>query len=297
MSYRPRVEMSSQEMVRHVLKTERPLWDCLANDGIVIPRIDGSVNRATIRNEIDRLASEGQLIHSPAVLAALEEARARHPLNDFGALAFQKIILNKATELGWDLTSAQNLSDVMDWLLEQQEVPLSEAGRAAQQQQRNVEQRTNEINEITRNYSSGFKIRTVNGGIRVFDKDGHEVQFSSSGGRAKPRDGGFDGMSDSEINLIYEQVTEQRRLQGLSREALRAEINPVRQQNYESSGNSLGPNPAGVELVTPDGVVITSKRQLINFINAHRDNTKRLITRNGQTDKVLARIFESLLNS
>lgn len=297
MSYRPRVEMTSQEMVRHVLKTERPLWDCLANDGIVIPRIDGSVNRAAIRNEIDRLASEGQLIHSPAVLAALDAAKARHPLSDFGALAFEKIILNKTIELGWDLTSAQNISDVMDWLLEQQEIPLSEAGREAQQQQRNVEQRTNEINEITRNYSSGFKIRTVNGGIKVYDKDGFEIQFSSSGGRAKPKDGGFDSKTDEEIHSIYEQVMDERCLRSLSKEELKSEIiNPARQQQYEAAGKSLGPNPAGIELVL-DGVVITTKRELINAIKSSNDATKRMLTRNGVTDRTLAKRFEELLNS
>jgi len=186
---------------------------------------------------------------------------------------------------------------VMDWLLEQQEVPLSEEGREAQQQQRDVERRTNEINEITKNYSAGFKIRTPNGGIKVYDKDGYEIQFSTAGGRSARVDGGFDSKTDEEIHAIYEQVTDERRLRSLSKEELKSEIiNPARQQKYEAAGSSLGPNPAGVELVL-DGKVITTKRELINAINAHRDNTKRLLVRNGVTDRVLAKRFEEILNS
>jgi hypothetical protein len=291
-----RYEMSSQEMVRAILEDERPRWNAQANDSIVISRVDGSINRSRIRSEIDSLADAGELVQNPAVTAALAAAQARHPLIDFGALAFQKIILDKATELKWDLTSAQNLSDVMDWLLEQQEVPLGEEGREAQQQQRDVERRTGEINFITRNYTAGFKIRTPNGGIKVYDRDGHEIQFSSSGGRAKPRDGGFDAMTDDEISAICEQVRTERRMRGMTKEGLRAEIDPVRHHKYADSSVSLGPNPAGVELVL-EGKVITTKRELINAINSANDATKRMLTRNGVTDRTLAKRFEEILNS
>jgi hypothetical protein len=167
----------------------------------------------------------------------------------------------------------------------------------ATERQRRLEQRAREINQITNNYKSGFKIRTPNGGTKVYDKDGIEIQFSSAGGRGV-KGGGFDEMTDDQIHSIYEQVTEQRRLQGLSKEQLRSEINPQRQKAFEASSVSLGSNPAGVELVHPDtGAIINSKRELIQAINSKADITKRMLTRNGITDRVLAKRFEFLLNS
>jgi hypothetical protein len=189
-----------------------------------------------------------------------------------------------------------NLRKVLQILIEENPEALLLTPEATERQRR-LEQRTREINQITNNYTSGFKIRTPNGGTRVYDKDGFEIQFSSAGGRARPRDAGFDEMTDEQVHSIYEQVAEQRRLQGLSKEALRAEINPVRQQKYESSSVSLGPDPAGVDLVDPNtGAVISDKRTLIRVINSSADATKRMLTRNGVTDRTLARRFEELLN-
>lgn len=290
--------MSTEDTVREVLRTERPRWNAQANVSFVVDAADGSINRARIRSEIDRLAAEGKLVRSPAVQAALDAAKAVHPYYSFDAHAFEIRVLDKAEELRFNIQSAKDLSDVMDWLIENESVPLSAEGREWQQNQRGIEQRTNEINEITHNYTSGFKIRTPNGGTKVFDKDGFEVQFSTAGGRAKPQGGGFDAMSDAEVHAIYEQVMEQRRLQSMSKEELRAEINPARQKKLEASSTSLGPNPAGVELIDPNsGAIISDKRSLIRVINSSADATKRMLTRNGVTDRTLARRFEELLNS
>jgi len=133
---------------------------------------------------------------------------------------------------------------------------------------------------------------------KVFDKDGYEFQYSTAGGRTKPKGGGFDSMSDADVHAIYLQVAEERRLKGLTKDELKAEINPQRQQKYEASSRSMQPNPLGVELINPDtGAVISDKKSLIRFINSGRDNTKRLLQRRGETDKTLARAFEALLNS
>src|ERR1700688_3825144 len=177
MTYRPgyKEEVTNEERVRILLEDARPRYNCQANDSVIVGALTSQVygsesvlSRSEILSAIDRLADERKIIYAPTVQAALDAAKERHPLNDFRAQAFEKMILDKATELGWDLTSAQNLSDICDWLLENQDVPLTEKGREAQQQLRGVEKRTDEINQITNNYTSGFKVRTSNGGIKVY---------------------------------------------------------------------------------------------------------------------------------
>ena len=301
MAYRiARHEMTTEEITRALLTDWRPRWNALANDSVVASAAleQGATTREELLRVIDRLGDQRAIIYSPAVATALQAAKNNHPYNSFDAYAVEKRVFDKAEELKFNIQSAADLSDIMSWLIENERIPTNSYGQELQQQQRGIEQRTNEINSITRNYTAGFKIRTPNGGTKVYDKDGHEIQFSSSGGRAKPRDGGFDAMTNDEIHAIYEQVLEQRRLQSMSKEELRSEINPLRQQKYEASSTSLGPNPAGTELIDPDtGQVIATKRDLIRFINSRRDNTQRLLYRNGQTDKTLAREFERILNS
>ncbi len=289
-------KMTTEDQVRWLLERNRPRWNAPANDSVVVNSAQGSTTREDILRVIDRLGDERNIIYAPAVAAALQAAKNNHLYNSFDAFALEKRVIDKCEELKWDITSTQNLADVMSWLIENEGVPINSNGEELQQQQRAIEQRTREINEITRNYTAGFKIRTPNGGIKVFDRDGFEIQFSGSGGRAKPRDGGFDSMSDGEISAICEQIRTERRMRSMTKEGLKAEINPVRQQQYESSSTSLGPNPAGVELVL-DGKVITTKRELINAINSRNDATKTMLTRNGVTDRVLAKRFEEILNS
>jgi hypothetical protein len=305
MTYRPgyKNEVPNEERVRILLKDLRPRYNCQANFGVILSDVGENIRtRAEILSAIDRAGDERRIILAPAVQQALDAAKERHPLNDFRAQAFEKIILDKAEELKWDLTSAQNLSDICDWLLEQQDVPLTYQGREAQQQLRGVEKRTDEINQITNNYTSGFKIRTPNGGVKVYDKDGYEVQFSAQGGRAKPRDGGFDAMTDDEISAICEQLRTERRMRGMTKDALRAEIDPNRKKAYQDSSVSMSETPVGTLLYHPDTKApITTKRELILAINSSVDATKRMLQRHGtrglETDKTLAREFERLLNS
>jgi hypothetical protein len=189
-----------------------------------------------------------------------------------------------------------NLRKVLQILIEENPELLLLTPEATERQRR-LETRTREINELTNSYTPGFKIRTPNGGIKVYDRDGIEIQFSSAGGRGV-KGGGFDEMTDDQVHSIYEQVTEQRRLQSLSKEELRREINPQRQKAFEASSASLGSNPAGIDLIDPNtGAVISDKRTLIRVINSSTDATKRMLTRNGTTDRTLARRFEEILNS
>jgi len=175
---------------------------------------------------------------------------------------------------------------------------LTQAAYAARQER--IE-RDRMIRELTANGS--FVVIRPDGRKVRYDSEGKPIEFTANGmtpinGRGRESDPGFEGMTTDQIRDLYNAVAEQRRLQGLSKEALRAEINPARQQRYEASSVSLGANPAGVELVHPDtGAIINSKRKLIQAINSKADITKRMLTRNGITDRVLARRFEELLNS
>lgn len=305
MSYRPRYEeVPNEERVRIMLEDVRPRWNHPGNDSVITHHLgEGVQTRETILKTIDRLGDAKAIIYAPGVSEALAAAKEKHPLNSFEAFGHEKRVLDKCEEIGWSIQSVGNLADVMDWLIENEPpIPLTAAGREAQQQLRNVETRTNQINEITNGYKSGFKLRSPSGAYhstRTFDKDGFEIEFSSSGGgRTKPKGGGFDAMTDDEVSAIHAEVMEERRLRGLSKEELKAEINPQRQKAYEASSRSMQPNPLGVELINPDdGTVINTKRDLIRFINSGRDNTKRLLQRRGETDKTLARRFEEILNS
>jgi hypothetical protein len=105
-------------------------------------------------------------------------------------------------------------------------------------------------------------------------------------------------MTDDEISQICEQLRTERRMRGMTKDALRAEIDPNRKKAFEASSRSMQPDPLGTQLINPDnGQVIDNKRDLIRFINSGRDNTKRLLQRRGETDKTLARRFEEILNS
>jgi hypothetical protein len=162
-------------------------------------------------------------------------------------------------------------------------------------------QRNAMIRELTVNGSfvvvrpSGEKVR--------FDVSGRPIEFTSNGmtpvgGRGRESDPGFEGMDFDDLKKFYDAVMEQRRLQSLSKEELRREINPQRQRTFEASSRSLQVNPAGVDLIDPNtGAVISDKRTLIRVINSSADATKRMLTRNGVTDRTLARRFEELLNS
>ena len=292
-------KMTTEEQVRQLLQDRRQRFDAPANDGVVVTKAqaDGATTREEILHVIDRLGDERKIIYAPAVQQALDAAKASKPLNNFNSYAAEKLILDKAEEIRFSITSGRDLADVCDWLVENTSVPLSEEGRAAKQQLRGVEQRTNEINSITNNYTAGFKIRTSNGGIKVYDRDGQEVQFSRAGGRAKPSDGGFDAMTDDEVHALYEQVMEQRRLRSMSKEELRQEINPARKAAYQASSAHLRPTPDGTQLIDPDtGDAITDKATLVRFISARNDNTARLIRdKRGVTIPALAKELERIL--
>lgn len=170
---------------------------------------------------------------------------------------------------------------------------------AAQARREEATERNRMIHELTA--GGNFTVVGPDGRKTGFDVDGRPIVFSSNGtspigGRGRESDPGFEGMDFAALKQFHATVMEQRRLQSLSPQELRREINPQRQQIFEASTASARPNPAGLELVTSDGAVLRTKRELIRYINTDPANTKRLIQRNGRTDTTLARIFEQILN-
>jgi hypothetical protein len=127
--------MSIGEMVRAELENNRRRYDARANDFFIIAAAKGAITRIEIREVIDELAREGKLIYAPAVSAALAAAKARHKHYNFDAVAFDHRILDKAEEIKFDITNATDLGDVCEWLIENENIPLSAYGLEAQEQQ------------------------------------------------------------------------------------------------------------------------------------------------------------------
>lgn len=157
--------------------------------------------------------------------------------------------------------------------------------------------RSSMIAKITNGGTSGFKLRTQYGGIRVFDKDGYEVQFSSAGGRSRDRVGGFENMSTDQIRETYNAVVGARQLKDMPVEDLRKMVRENGQQAFERSTVSARPASSDVELLDPNGFPIETKRELIQYINSSKDATRKLLMRNGKIDPARARKFERILNS
>ena len=140
MSYKQ--EMTPEEAVREVLRTERPRWNAQANISFVVDGADGSVNFARIRAEVDDLAKREKLIYAPAVAAALQAAKERHPHHSFDTRGSEGRILDEAEKLKFDITSAADLGDICEWMISEpdEKVPLSAYGREVQQQQAEAKQ-------------------------------------------------------------------------------------------------------------------------------------------------------------
>lgn len=175
------------------------------------------------------------------------------------------------------------------------------------QRQRSREQfQTNEskrlINELTNNGTQSFVVIRAGGARQRFDVEGRPIEFSQSGmtpkgGAGRSSDPGFDGMSLDQLRELHATVMEQRRLQSMSKEDLRAVVRSQGSARFEAMMSSKIPSSTGIELVNPDtGAAILTRRDLINFINSARENTKRLLFLNGKVDPARARRFEEILN-
>jgi len=81
-------------------------------------------------------------------------------------------------------------------------------------------------------------------------------------------------MATEQIRDLYNTVTEQRRLQSMSKEQYAQKLIPRAAQIFEAANAHARPTPEGTELVAPDGVVINTKRVLIKYVNSAPDATK-----------------------
>jgi hypothetical protein len=201
--------------------------------------------------------------------------------------------------------NAANLSKTLHRILRAgdpgQQLVVTQQEYARQQDQA---ERESMIRELTA--AGSFLVIRPSGEKVRYDTDGRPIEHSANGmtpvgGRGRPSDPGFAGMETDDLRSFYNTVMNQRRMQSMTKEELKAEINPARRQILEASSVSLRPpSTTGVELVNPDnGQVISDKRSLIRYINAGDRNTERLLKTgpNNSTDKAKAREFERILNS
>lgn len=213
--------------------------------------------------------------------------------------ANESLVIRAAIAAGISLNDTQAVSDMTA------EEPLFSqlaASREHQEAVRAANSRQQMIDEITRNGTQGFTLMTQYGGRRVFDKDGYEVQYSSSGGRAKKKNGGFENMSDEDIRQIHAHVMEKRRAIEMAKDGTLAKHTQQLgkehyQQKFNGDPGSNQPKPAAAAVLTDprNGQPIMRRIDLINYINSSRDALAKLVKPRGVTIFERARAVDALL--
>ncbi|HEY6128217.1 MAG TPA: hypothetical protein VIW23_08555 [Candidatus Acidoferrum sp.] len=221
--YRPRVEMSIGEMVRAAFKNFRR-YDTPANDFKVVgaAKDKDAFARSEISGVIKQLALEGQLIYAPAVSAALQAAKDQHPYHDFRAKAFDERILDKAEEVGFDITSATDLTDICAWLIEEknERIELSAYGREYQQQQAEkkkiAERRLRLLSSILAGRKSTYE---------QWDPKRYKIVYVDAAA--------LEPKSIADLEQIEREVLELRRKQNTTREDQRQELRQIADSNKD----------------------------------------------------------------
>ena len=130
------------------------------------------------------------------------------------------------------------------------------------------------IGEITGGKST-FAVRTKFGNRKVFDSTtGEELQFSNQGGRKRSTGSWWDSASQDQIRAVHAQVTEERRLTGMTREEVRQEFKPQRPQTQQTQPVE---SSNGYVLVNPETQKEFSKIELIRFLNGGKGNASRIL--------------------
>jgi hypothetical protein len=156
MSYKrfQRRELTLEEHVRMLLEQWRPRFNAPANDDVIVSDANAALTarREALLDIIDKAAEERRIIYAPAVDAALQAAKARHPHHSFDSFGFEKRVFDKAEYLKFDITSATVLGDVMEAMIDDKDerVPLSAFGKQCEQQQAQAKNINMIIQRITR---------------------------------------------------------------------------------------------------------------------------------------------------
>jgi len=151
------------------------------------------------------------------------------------------------------------------------------------------------IGEITGGKST-FAVRTKFGNRKVFDSTtGEELQFSNQGGRKRSTGSWWDSATQDQIRALHAQVTEERRLSGLSREEIRQEFKPQRPQAPQTKPVE---SSDGYQLINPATMQEYSKAELLHFLNHGGKGaaTELLVHKDSRTvnQRAVARLREIL---
>ncbi len=177
--------------------------------------------------------------------------------------------------------------------------------RETEDQRRSNNLREQRINEMTSNRTKPFSLRTATGNPRNFDTAGREMQFSGAGGRRYVSgDDGFEGMSNEQLEAIYDQWKQEQTYKSMSTEDLRKTVRQQGKERFEQKFNSdpttgkpvTSPNAAAVLVDPRNGQAITSRLGLIAYINSSNDALQRLVKPRGTTIRERALAVDALLN-
>ena len=198
-----------------------------------------------------------------------------------------------------------DLSDtlaVLDIIAEEENLGKLTKAPAFVDAQNELRARQRKISEMTSGGAKNFSVRTGNSNSIRYDGTASSFSFPLAVGPSCGK--GFDAMSDSEIDALYQSwITEQRYKQMTPAQLKEIVRNGVQQAYQDRTG--LDPNTntpisrATEQLLDPrDGSPITTRRQLIAYINSSQDASKRLLcTPQGKSIPQKIRAFEALLNS
>jgi len=303
-----RVEKTLDEIIEEHLRTE-PLFlysGVVANVKLGVQaveqnEIDEEHHRwrgDVVRAVLEQCAARGMFAQNGNYIAALDAVYTQFPQKG-RTEANNRVIISAAGahQVPFD---AEHLIDLV--ALPEVWATLHDSRGCLEQRQSN-QQREWMIHEITRGGTQGFTLMTQYGGRRVFDKDGYEVQYSSSGGRAKKKLGGFENMSDEEIQQIHTHVMEKRAaIAAATNGTLKKQVNQLGKDHYQGKfhgdpGSRTPANAAAVLVDPRNGQPISSRLGLIAYINSSNDALARLVKPRGVTIRERALEVDRLLGA
>ena len=282
-----------------------------ANWGVAINAIQENPNCApeqrwwleVIQDVIYGIASgqhpQYQFCRNPRYDATLDAAYERFNLARNEAV--QGIVIGCVYQAGVNLADTLAVLDVLALPENYEKLPKSQAFVEAQGA---AQARKRKIDAMTSNGAKNFSIRTGNNNWTRHDTQGFELQASSGGGIRRAGKG-FVGMTDEEIGEMYTKWAREQSMKNMSVEELKEVVRTGVQQQfvdrYKINPNTGMPvaHEAPVEILYDprDGSPITTRKELIRYINSSSDASKRLLTQNGKSVPSKIRAFEALLNS
>jgi len=309
-AYRP-IDRTVEQLVNDYLREEPTFLfaDFAPNIGIAINAVKaaavadetlrwgGPVIRSVVRDIAARQNPRFQFCENPRYRNTLNCVLEAHGLAR--SASNEGIIVRAALAAGIPFDDTQSVSDK---IAEPDIFSKLGASPEREAQVRAANSKQQMIDFITKNGTSGFSLTNEYGtNKRQFDKDGFEIQFSSSGGRGPKGTSLFD--DDTNLHNAYNQIVAKRQAIELHNQGkLGQHVDQQAKQRYENRFHADPTTGAPInastkQLIDPrNGLPFTSKQQLVSYINSDRQATARLLQRNGRVDPELGREFECILN-